>query len=1655
MVVTMVPAFGGGSRTVQAAQEEQNLTIHFMMPSNWGWKTPAVQFWGGTYAVSGNTVSGNANTENADGTEIPGWDGAKGFFMSQGKSVGSNTTEYTLSVKGTFTGFQFLDFGNTKNTVNPAYDRKLSQYTAATPTDVYYILKDGTWAYYLDADGKTVVPDLQTPEYVRTIRIYFEKPAGWTTPVINSWGDNIKITNGDIGNATVGGWGNQEIPKLAYDENSKLYYVDLQCNSISGFQFVNAEDSTEYKFDNDDVTKAINAITTDTSIYYLSDGNSGMKWYKDADKSETLIEYKEAGYVSPEVNGREVTFRVPVEKTGAAASVTVPGGMNGWKQDSSDWELKKDETAGMWSGTFTIAPGKYEYKFALNKTWDVSFSDPANNRVSGTNSVLIVPGLVDGEANATKANETALPEILTLWNEDGTSSETAVTYSLKTPDQNITLNGNKIKIGNGYTGQNVELTAEAENGQTSDFVVHVKEKNYTYTIYYYDFDKTHMSKDASDLWIWEKNGAVATKGTSFAKTETLSDGNEWLRAEVTLPYKDLQIIPRSKGEWKWQKDTISYSNSAGTENVTLYIVSNSKQAYTEIPELVAPRSRYVMIEYDRPAKDYTGWNIYTWNSGFGSDVSVNFADINGKMVAKIPVKDSTADLSLSFCMRQRIADDEWANKDGGDHYVTIPADQSVVKAVFTQGEGITRVLPYNTGFERDGANNAIHFYYRNDELAAENNLASFAGKVSIVINGQNYAMTYDADTDRFVYNLTDVSTGDYYYYYVVNGKEELDAFNKVTEKDNSGKECNVCHFKKANVALEASLSQSVMDYNDNNVLSVKINAKDGEGLEASEIAAITADLSELGLSRGFAIDPTLMEGTISCLNTVAAGEKTIPVTVKDIYGNVYTTDTKVNVTERVKKAGDFDWDEAVIYFTVTDRFFDGDAGNNDAYGVGDYNTGKKGGSSYHGGDFAGLNQKLDYLKDLGVNTIWITPIVENITKDQHDNETDTATYGYHGYWASDFTKLNKHLGTEEQFKALLEAAHSKGMKIMVDVVLNHAGYETEGYFNNILRDADGKPISMIRDDSNTIGGDDKYDSLSDLPDFVTENKAVTDQLVAWQTGWMSNYSIDYYRVDTVKHVETTTWAAFKNSLTKVNPDFKMIGEYSGAGYANNAGELGTGTMDALLDFDFNDFAQKFVTGNISSVENSLQKRNSAINNTATMGSFLSSHDEDTLQYKLVSESKISEEEAYNLMKVAATLQITAKGQPVIYYGEEIGQGGANNWPLQTNRRDFDWTELEKQKADSSSIYNHYKTMIAIRNAYTDVFARGNRSTVAASDAEGYEVISRSYGTDTLYVGMNVKETAKEVVIPVIAKAGTILTNLYDGKNYTVSADQKVSVTIPAAKEGGTIVLTEQKNTVDSKPENNNSNDNGSDSAGTSSTPETVNWNEVSSSVQDKVTEIAQNPAIATVNMNVVCTGEVQVPQKVLNTIKGTNVTVAFHSGNGVAMSISGQDLKNKDLSKIQNIDLTVDQTSNNIPASVVAAKTSALTRQLAIKDTGSFGVNVNIHVNVGKENAGKTANLYRYNAEKGRLEYCGSFTVTSNGQSMFALKRGGNYLVTVTERRPSENVWFAEGNYIVKAGDTLSKIAQRNHMTLTELLRRNAQITNRNLIKVGQRLNLN
>ena len=261
----------------------------------------------------------------------------------------------------------------------------------------------------------------------------------------------------------------------------------------------------------------------------------------------------------------------------------------------------------------------------------------------------------------------------------------------------------------------------------------------------------------------------------------------------------------------------------------------------------------------------------------------------------------------------------------------------------------------------------------------------------------------------------------------------------------------------------------------------------------------------------------------------------------------------------------------------------------------------------------------------------------------------------------------------------------------------------------------------------------------------------------------------------------------------------MIGEYAGGGYASNGNTLGTGEMDSDLDFDFNDQATNFVKGNISSVESFLTSRNSGLNNTYMTGQFLGSHDEDGFKKKLL-DGGMAEDAATAASMVAASLQITAKGQPVIYYGEEIGLTGLNNYPYQTNRYDFDWTMVNSD----NKTYQHYKKMLSIRNAYTDVFARGDRKTILASDENGYDIVSRSYKGTKLYVGLNIKDVAQTVEIPVSENNGTVLKDLYSGKTYTVS-NGKIKVIIPAATDGGTVVLK------------NNSSINGGSSSGSTTT----------------------------------------------------------------------------------------------------------------------------------------------------------------------------------------------------------------------------------------------
>ena len=464
------------------------------------------------------------------------------------------------------------------------------------------------------------------------------------------------------------------------------------------------------------------------------------------------------------------------------------------------------------------------------------------------------------------------------------------------------------------------------------------------------------------------------------------------------------------------------------------------------------------------------------------------------------------------------------------------------------------------------------------------------------------------------------------------------------------------------------------------------------------------------------------------------------------------------------------WDEEIIYMVMTDRFFDGDPTNNNPENI-EGSFDKDHLEAYHGGDFRGIIDKVDYLKDLGITTLWITPIVKNIDTNMMADKNDKQ-FAYHGYWASDFTKIDPHLGSEEDLKELIDVLHANGMKLMVDVVINHSGYGTK----NI-----GDFAGMHRQES---GAGDIETELAGLPDFKTEDEEVRDKIINWQVDWLKKLktdkgnTIDYFRVDTVKHVDQDTMKDFKAALIKENLEFKMIGENFGASIFKDGGYLDPTMLDSLLDFEFKELAKDFVSGKISETEKRLVKRNEAITEESQMGQFLSSHDENGFL-------KVRLSDDLGKFLVASSLQLTAKGQPVIYYGEEIGQSGKkDNFDkgiYSENRYDFDWDKIE-----NNEILDHYKKMLKIRNAFADVFAKGDRKNLYMDDE--VSIFQRSYGDKKVLVGLNTSEEAKEISFDFDTSEKML--DLY-GKAKIKNKTGKSSLTIPSRNEGGTVVLAQE------------------------------------------------------------------------------------------------------------------------------------------------------------------------------------------------------------------------------------------------------------------------
>ena len=1250
-----------------------------------------------------------------------------------------------------------------------------------------------------------------------TIRLYLDKPSTWNTPVVHVWAAGATVNNHNAGNATISQWGNQEKPKLAYEESSGLYYVDVQSSEWTGFQFVDAgskdESAPEIKTEGAAIEQ-IKTFTSDTSIYCLLDDNGKYQWYKDASKKETLIPESVPTECDLTINykstlGDDVAAYIYKETNKPAGewpgkTMTATAGHEGWYtmhltlDNSTDYNLiLNDDGHGNQLSDVTLstkgkAEAEYWFDGSLSETKpaDWKYVTTIHYLASGMGST-IYNYMWGADASATGAGvgkEWPGGQISENANHSGWY-DVVYTQDVKQNFSCIFNNNNGVQTDNidvSVTSTSTELWVTGTKGDTTVYKTapdswEAPVADHTFTIYYYNEDlSTDKDMGKVDLWMWNAglNGSYVFDGTYYDAENNVT----WFKQTITVAGSNVgktvglkARYDNTKG-WDGGSDTADRSFTiSGDENEVLYYVDGSDPVH-EKPVIVPTEKRYLVLDYENPGLKEKGITpqFYTWSSGYAS-VLTDFTYVGGdKWTVTIPAKPSCT--KVDFCIALDSTGDPWI-KDGGDHSVTFPSDQKVIYASMKAGSEPEIAMPYNTGYEVDAENQQVSYYYRDDDAFVNGTLKDM--KVSVDVNGTEYPMTYNDTTKRFEYVKNGLTNGKTHYRYKANGNYVVDAFNSNSEKYNNA-DYSYFEYYKLNATVTAEVMNKSFNYNENNV--VKFNVKQADtDTQKLEVASASIDVSSLGGSSEMPIEPELQAVTISATTDTALGIKTLPITVTDQYGNKFSTTVDVEITDRVKKnENDFDWDEAVVYFMMTDRFFDGNESNNTASGTDTYGDNP---GLYHGGDFAGVTAKLDYLQDLGVNTIWLTPIVKNIagvTVTDEGKEDVPYNAAYHGYWASDFTKLNPTMGTTEEFKTMISEAHKRGMRIMVDIVVNHAGYGTESTFADMLRD---KSVSE---------GDIKS-WQSGLPDFATEKADVRAKLVEWQTSWMKDYGVDYFRVDTVKHVDSTTWAALKNSTTEVNPSFKMIGEYYGAGYASNGSTLGSGQMDADLDFDFNDQATSFVSGNISSVEKFLSARNSALNNAYMTGQFLSSHDEDGFKASLMNGKGYTEDEATSAALVAATLQLTAKGIPVIYYGEEVGLSGLNNYPYQTNRYDMDFSKATKDNVT----YQHYKNLLSIRNAYTDVFARGSRTVVAGSDEEGYDVVSRSYGGTTLYVGMNIKDTAKEVKVPVSLAAGTEVKDLYSGATYTVGSDKTVAVTIPAAKDGGTVILAEVKKTVDS------------------------------------------------------------------------------------------------------------------------------------------------------------------------------------------------------------------------------------------------------------------
>ncbi len=444
---------------------------------------------------------------------------------------------------------------------------------------------------------------------------------------------------------------------------------------------------------------------------------------------------------------------------------------------------------------------------------------------------------------------------------------------------------------------------------------------------------------------------------------------------------------------------------------------------------------------------------------------------------------------------------------------------------------------------------------------------------------------------------------------------------------------------------------------------------------------------------------------------------------------------------------------------MPDHFANGDPSNDIIAGMKESWIDRNDPSARHGGDFKGISDHLDYISDLGVTTVWLNPIQEN----------DMYAGSYHGYAITDYYKVDRRFGSNEEFIGLVDKAHSMGLKIVMDMIFNHCGSEHYFFTDRPSKDWFNFPEEYVQTTYQTTVQYDPYASEYDkklavdgwfvepMPDLNQRNRHLARYLIQNSIWWIEYTGIDGIRQDTNPYADYDMMSQWCKEITDEYPDFNIVGE---VWYGNNVA-VSFWQKDSKLAFPRNsnlrcvmDFPLKDITASAFDEEPGFGKglmriyeylcQDIVYANPMELLIFLDNH--DTSRF-FTSEEETSDFDRY---KQAITFLLTTRGIPQIYYGTEILMAGDKRNGDGSLRNDFPggWTgdiqnafSAQGRTTKQNEAYDFTKNLLQWRKG-NDIIAKGSLKHFAPSD--GVYVYERKLDNKSVIVILNGTKENKEL-----------------------------------------------------------------------------------------------------------------------------------------------------------------------------------------------------------------------------------------------------------------------------------------------------------------------